>query len=460
MKKGKIGLFRSSSQALPIIEGRGTKPEFGRALAERQFSEEFFVTCTGILELLLPILNSLNQNSVLDSSVNEKINFDSLRQSLIKLAPKSGNEVSYSLNPEIIAFYRGKMKFKRFTDMNAFKIVVVKEFKMAIEKIIHDGLFFSLFLQDVIDTLVSSVSLFILESEDRRALISPTESLKLALDDWWNKPSSADMKAKIYTREITDDITFIKDVISKGTIAKLFVQLESEFHASQKKLSEILQFHPANSDLEVHVFHNNARCVYDGFKETMDRLKDLIYGQSSKKSGFVYICDNSMVRYAAGLQRKSETKKFSLKGRERAQSADNGLGEIESEAPSDKEGSSSELRQLSHASGLRLSSQSSSAEAKKLTLTKMGMRRAPRTRPGAPQHFLKAPDPRRHSSRGALEGQSAMPSNQIREPKPVDVSLRLSLKNILEKDPSEGNFPSVGGLDDGSSANLEGMSTH
>lgn len=358
-------LFRTNSAALPASEESQRNPDLSRdSGVERQFSDEILRGTSGILLLLESLLQITDMNELVDSPNSVNMDLGGLRQSLLNVRPKNislgqwesvfsdswlednsdssnsewkkidevSNVACYSFHPEIIAFENGMQTFqyrRQFTDMNAFTIIAIKEFKADLDAIIKENLHLVLFLQDVIDTLVHRILPLVLDTDEYRKIKEGIATSLYSLDLWWKNSRLNIRKEHLYERKIAQDIDFIRDVIANGLLTKLPAKLMTLLEQSIHRLAPIIQLHPANSCLEIHRINHNTRSIYTTLKSVVDELNALIIGLDSRKTpvaktGLNYICDNVMVRNAARGLNKTRTRNFIALTRNRAKSADLG----------------------------------------------------------------------------------------------------------------------------------------
>lgn len=358
-------LFRTNSAALPSSEETQKNADLSRdSGVERQFSDEILRGTSGILLLLESLLQITDRNELVDSPNLVKMDLGGLRQSLLNVRQKNislgqwesvfsdswledksvssngewekmdelGNLACYSFHPEIIAFQNGVQtsQYRRqFTDMNAFTIIAVKEFKADLDAITKESLYLVLFLQDVIDTLVHRILPLVLATDEYKKIKEGIATSLCNLNLWWKNSRLTIRKEHLYERKIAEDIDFIRDVIANGLLTKLPAKLMTLLEQSIQRLAPIIQLHPANSCLEIHTINHNTRSIYTTLKSIVDELHAVINGLDSRKTpvaktGLNYICDNVMVRNAARGLNKARTRNFIAETRNRAKSADLG----------------------------------------------------------------------------------------------------------------------------------------
>lgn len=360
---GMMKLFRTKSAALPSADEKSPMPESGQSAVVGQFSDEILRTTTGLLEIVKLLLKITDKNPDSESLLRVSMDLLELRQSLLKTCPKdinlgewetvfsdqwsldqstssststvdrhqNVNGASYTFDPEIGAYFnRNKQEpyLRQFTDMNAFTIVAVSEFKRDLDGLITEILKSSLFLQEIIITLLDQLLIYVLEVNERENINAELNPELTSISRWWETSKFKTLKEEFYKREKLSDSDFIQKVISEGSLTKLCPNLLMLLQQSQRRLAAIVQLHPNNSDLAIHCYHHNASCLYEMLEKLFGKMNTLISGSDNNKAvvskcGFKYICENVIRRFKANTsQHIVRTREVPVSTRNRAKSVD------------------------------------------------------------------------------------------------------------------------------------------
>lgn len=331
---------------------------------EQQFIEEIFETTSGILQLLESLLHVIDKVPFNDESFPVKIDLCELRQWLLDTRPDNillgslasvysdkwfndqldvsnlgldvlnrpieSDRICYSIHPEITSFniHDVKTVFSRqFTDMNAFLIVAAREFKADLENIVKQCLYLVFFLEDVIETLVNRVLIFVLELRKLQKITENLTTAKNRLEKWRNESKISFLEGQIYSRKINQDTEFMRDIISAGDLTRLPFELMTVIEKSKQNLALLAQLQPTKQDINILGYCHNASCIYSELLKYVGRLDTHVFGADNSsvndaRKGLNSICDRVMVRYSAAMHNSSNLRDKLTQRKDRAKSAD------------------------------------------------------------------------------------------------------------------------------------------